>query len=320
MKKQIEILCVGHSVIDVAVQYGTITPELMSDRNVAKNIDIHPGGDAMNQAVFLGAAGKSVGLYTIAGAEPYAKIINDCLHANNVERIDDTSGQGALTMVSVVMVDEKGDRKFITNKPNFDGHLEIPRELLGNTRFLSYASFFGSDDLDRFAPILFSWARKQGIVIIADITGGGLYKEGPVNDCLHQIDYFIPSIKEAIALTGLSLDSHPEEIAFNLLSRGCRNVILKLGEQGCYFSNGQESFYCEPFAVEKIVDTTGAGDTFVAGFVFGLASGWDVSSSIQFAQAGAAICIGRQGACAVVKGSDEIFDFLEKHDCLKSIL
>ena len=188
MKRKIEILCVGHSVIDVAVQNGHLVSGVLSDRIVANDIDIHPGGDAMNQAVFLGAAGKSVGLYTVADAEPYASYLNDCLHEQNVGRIDSTSAQGAQTMVSVVMVDEKGDRKFITNKPRFNGQLEIPVDLSGSLKFLSYASFFGSDDLDRFAPKLFSWARERGITIIADITGGGLYKEGPVNECLPLID------------------------------------------------------------------------------------------------------------------------------------
>jgi ribokinase len=57
-----------------------------------------------------------------------------------------------------------------------------------------------------------------------------------------------------------------------LLDKGVEIVAVKLGSKGCYVTDGRESHNLEPFKV-KVVDTTGAGDAFCAGFLYGLIKG-----------------------------------------------
>ena len=110
------------------------------------------------------------------------------------------------------------------------------------------------------------------------------------------MDYFLPSIEEASALTGLDRNSVPEEISAALKGLGFTQHVIKLGEKGCYVSLGEFTGIYAPKPVDRIIDTTGAGDSFTAGFLYGLWNGYPAARCIGCAQEMAARCIGQKGA------------------------
>jgi ribokinase len=101
--------------------------------------------------------------------------------------------------------------------------------------------------------------------------------------------------------------------ADQLLSRGVKNVLLKLGSRGCVIAEGSQSKQRVPAFSVKAVDTTAAGDAFNAGFAVGLISGYSAFESGVFASAVAALSVTRPGAQPSMPTGDEVEKFLQEH-------
>lgn len=88
-----------------------------------------------------------------------------------------------------------------------------------------------------------------------------------INKFAVQTDAVLPGLEEGQILTGLML---PEDIAAFYLDKGVKAVVIKLGSKGAYYRSQLEEGYVKGIAVEKVIDTVGAGDGFAVGFVSGL--------------------------------------------------
>ena len=119
----------------------------------------------------------------------------------------------------------------------------------------------------------------------------------------------MPSLKEAERITGTG---DPGGIAACLHARGVRTVVVKLGDKGCFVqSAGRPGFLVDAFPTD-VVDTTGAGDSFVAGFLTGVLRKWDLKECATFACAVAALNIRRVGATAGIPTYDEARRFMQQ--------
>lgn len=87
----------------------------------------------------------------------------------------------------------------------------------------------------------------------------------------------LPGLEEGRLLTGCGT---PEEIAGFYHRRGAKNVVVKLGAKGAYYSSAEGSGVAEGFPVKRPVDTVGAGDGFAAGVVSGLAEGLSLGEAV----------------------------------------
>jgi sugar/nucleoside kinase (ribokinase family) len=109
----------------------------------------------------------------------------------------------------------------------------------------------------------------------------------PLTAMLPHCDYVIPSFDDLQAIyPGASV----EEIAGQLLALGARAAVLKMGREGCLIAQGGERIRV-PALPANVVDTTGAGDCWDAGFIAALASGEDIVSAARMGNACAAFCI-----------------------------
>ena len=95
------------------------------------------------------------------------------------------------------------------------------------------------------------------------------------------------------------------------LSRGVKNVVVKLGGRGCYFKNAERSFFLPPFEIHA-VDATGAGDNFVAGLASEFLRGSSVDDALRFANACGAICTTAVGAGTALKSREQVLRFLNE--------
>jgi len=108
---------------------------------------------------------------------------------------------------------------------------------------------------------------------------------------LRRCYFFSPNENELKLLTGKEYG----EGAKVVLKEGASIVAVKLGRRGCYITDGKESHLIEPFKVE-VVDTTGAGDAFCAGFLYGLIKGKDLYECGRLGNFVASRCITKIGA------------------------
>ena len=124
-----------------------------------------------------------------------------------------------------------------------------------------------------------------------------------IADILPLIDYIFPNEKEASYYSGISLEEDGKtplsdkyrKMADVFRGYGIRNVIIKAGADGCYVSGEEGTFHLPALPVE-VVDSTGAGDNFVAGFLSGVLRGEGLTACAERGRRQAAICISRMGA------------------------
>ena len=167
---------------------------------------------------------------------------------------------GCASQQAVILVDDAGERtvlwkrdKRLTLQPE-----ELQREWIANARALHV------DGHDTVAAVTAAgWARDAGVPVIADLDD--LY--AGVEPLLQKIDYLITSRDIPGRLTG---DQNLRQSLPEVRNRyGCRLTAATLGHGGVLAWDGSHFHYAPAFQV-KTVDTTGAGDIFHAGFIYGL--------------------------------------------------
>ena len=117
------------------------------------------------------------------------------------------------------------------------------------------------------AASLLKMAQEIGVITSMDVTKDptGRWNE-ILSPCYPYLDYFLPSEEQAMLLAGTE---DVEAMADFFLKGGVKCVVIKLGSRGCFCKTAQLSFYCGCYDV-PVVETTGAGDAFVAGFLSGV--------------------------------------------------
>jgi len=137
-----------------------------------------------------------------------------------------------------------------------------------------------------------------------DTTGRWL---SVIEPCLPHLSFFLPSSAEAQQIAGTN---EPKEIAAFLQGRGVETVVIKLGEKGCFVKQRREPGFFSPAFHVTPVDTTGAGDSFVAGFLTGVLRGWSMEESAEFACGVSALNIRAVGAAAGIPTFEEARQFI----------
>ena len=159
-------------------------------------------------------------------------------------------------------------------------------------------------------------AAKSGVLVIQDVGG----EERPMSDrFLSHCGYLFPNETELARLTGLPTESENEIIraAKSLQVKGCKNVCCTLGAKGSILiaEDGQVLKQgAFPIPGGKLVDTTGAGDTFRAAFAVAMLEGKTQQEAMRFASAAGAITVSRHGAIPSLPTRNEVETLLCESD------
>lgn len=309
-----DVICVGIAVVDFPIYP---VERSLFDRDVTQIAPpvFYGGGGAINQAITLSRLGNKVSLVTMRGNDGFGNILIDIVAnaGNNVDVSNVFVDENGSTGFSAVMIEPNGQRHFCCNRGTNNrfrimDYLDLAMlkraKIVSISALLALPGFDGAD-----SAFLFSEAKKNGVVTIADtdvdIKGIGL--DG-IRETLKNTDYFFPSYTEAKAITG---EEEPEKAARIFLENGSKHVGIKLGGDGCYFVDADNEFYMSTFDGE-VVDTTGAGDSFLSGFITGLIHGWDMKTCCRFANAVGTICVSQVGANTAVNSFEQINTYLNE--------
>jgi sulfofructose kinase len=213
---------------------------------------------------------------------------------------------GCSSQQAFILVDDSGERTVLWKR---DEHLtlrpeELQQEWIVNARALHVD---GHDTIVATKAAFF--ARSHGVPTIADLDE--LYPG--VEALLKNIDYLIASRDIPGRLMG---ESDLRKSLPTLRERfGCRLTAATLGEEGVLAWDGKRFHYAPAFRVQP-VDTTGAGDIFHAGFIYGLLQGWPLPRQLDFACAAAALnctAIGARGGIQSVESIDQLIATGARH-------
>jgi len=291
-----EVLSAGLIVSDILAH--PVDPGIFGmDSQALENVTFATGGDALNVAVNLARLGVDVGLAGVVGDDApgrdiLAKLAAAGVNCDNVAK----SGKNR-TSTCIVLCEKSGERHFLYyGKCNheFAEHM-VSDGALSKISILNVGSAMALDSLDGEGLTKLFWrAKRYGVTTTLDLThdsSGKWLKK--VEGALEHTDVFIPSFVEAKTLTG---KDEPEDMAEFMRKYGLKVFGVKLGERGCYITDFKEAKTVPAFACEDVVDTTGAGDAFMSGFICGLLRGFGPFDCAKLGAAAGNFCIRKIGA------------------------
>lgn len=314
MKK---VACVGILVADAIVEPVTKFPEKGILEKV-NSITMHNGGNAMTASINLRKIGVESTMVGMVGNDMFGEFLKGRLRDAGV----DTSGlkvsDKAQTSASVLMIDPgTGERSFFhcVGANGVFSESDINYDAVDKCDMVFVTGSFIMDTFDGEETMKFlKRCKEMGKTTFLDVCWDASGRWGELIDMsMPYIDYFMPSIDEAVCI---AKEEDPEKIADVFVSRGAKNVIIKLGSKGSYLRKEGESkgTVYPPFYIENPVDTTGAGDSFCSGFLAAYAMGKPVEECMVFANATGAHCVMATGATTGIKPYADIMKFIENYN------
>jgi ribokinase len=271
-----------------------------------------PGGKGANQACAAGKLGGNTVTTRMVGrvgCDVFAEQLKASLAAAGVDVSGIHATRGQPTGVALICVERSGQNSIVVasgaNHSFVPGDVEDLRPAFSGARFVLFQL---ESPLDTVQAAL-HLARREGAQTILDPAPAQ-----PLSaELLADVDILTPNETEASMLLGLppgrvTMDE-AAGLARALRELGPNRVVLKLGEQGCFYWDGENEIASPGFPVGAC-DTTAAGDVFNAALAIALAEGHFIEHALRFANAAAAISVTRFGAQASVPVRTEVDAFL----------
>ncbi len=269
-----KMLCIGMMVCD------TLLSPVPSNILTLDSVKIDKpsvccGGDALNVAIGLAKLGNSVSVAGRVARDANGKfILNECnkygIHASGVVYEEECA-----TAASYALIDENGERHFLSEKSIFEklSGEDISDEAIEETDMIYIGSAMAMRKMDEGGiKDVFLRAHRLGKMTVMDAAYN---LEDPERDWLSYLapafmetDVFFPSMDEAVKITG---QTDPELIAECFKKFPMKAFGVKMGAKGCFVTDFKEKRFIKCPEGLPVVDTTGAGDSFMAGLMTGLA-------------------------------------------------
>lgn len=305
------VLCIGSAVMDI-VGYPIDQHAEWNEKQRISDIRILPGGDAVNQSIYLAALEMEPVLAACIGADMNGKMLKAALKEMGVHVDCMTEKQGHATGTAMVLVNEQAERRIFSVK---GAHSTLSKEDVPNLeesyKAISLASLFSMPDFeaDGLEEFLTN-AKEKEVPVFADLAadkfGQGL--EG-IRRFLPYITYFLPSLYDVLGMTGTA---SAEEAANEFHQLGVPYVVIKCGEKGCYYSEKNGICGWAPAYPVKVVDTTGAGDCTVAAFIASILHGNPLGDACRYACAAGSYSTTFAGASTAELSDAVIRDLMEQ--------
>ncbi len=296
-----DVCCLGILVAD-AVGSPIDEPPPKGRLKLFDKMELHIGGCAANSGIAMAKLGLSVGVAGKVGDDVFGRFVRETLEAAGVDAAGGVTDAEAPTAFTFVMVSSDGERRFVhtmgANATLCEEDVDLDWVTQAKVLHVAGTMVMPTFDGEQTARVLAA-AQEAGITTSMDLVFNDRVEDywPLVGPCLPHLDMFLPSIEEAERVAGTS---DPEGIAQRVHEAGCPVVAVKLGREGSYVS-GEGQAERVPCYVVNVVDASGAGDSFVAGFLAGRLRGWSLVQSARLGNAVAAHCIQALGCTAGVR-------------------
>ena len=313
MKK---VACVGILVADVIVEPVTKYPEKGMLEKV-NSITMHNGGNAMTASINLRKIGVESTMVGMVGNDMFGEFLKGRLADAGVDVSGLKFTDRAQTSASVLTLDENGERSILhcTGANGVLSESDINYDAVEKCDMVFVTGSFIMDTFDGEETMKFlKRCKEMGKTTFLDVCWDASGRWGELLDMsMPYIDYLMPSIDEAVCI---AKEEDPEKIADVFMSKGAKNVIIKLGSKGSFLRKAGEEKgrVYPPFYIENPVDTTGAGDSFCSGFLAAYAMGKSEEECMVFANATGAHCVMAKGATTGIKPYEDIMKFIENYN------
>jgi ribokinase len=251
------------------------------------------GGSAANTIVSLARLGCKVGFVGKVGSDREGKKLVTDLQREGVDTNGTIHARHGRSGTVIGFVDTKGERALYVD-PGVNDTIEVAEineEYAFQTQFLHLTSFVGQKSFQTQKQFIQTLPKNVKV----SLDPGELYARkglALLEPIIRKTFLLMPNQKELELLTGVTDHRVGTKI---LLEKGVKILAVKLRERGCYVMDEKESHHVDAFKV-KIADTTGAGDAFDAGLLYGLINGKSLYECGRIGNFVASRCIMRMGA------------------------
>ena len=305
------VLTIGLLCLDMIVR--PVSREFFDRDSMHVDIDSLPGGDACNVALNLAAMQVPVNLVTLLGDDVNGRFLMEYLRSHGVDTQHTGTGKAG-TAMSLVMVEPDGERHFLTTTDIFDEITPdlVTDDLLEGASFVTFNSFYRMRPMNGEAVAgLFRRAHRAGLETAMDTMP---CKEGDpytrILPALKETDYFLPSYEEACQITG---EKSVLRMRDRLRDSGIKVLGVKLGKEGSYITDFEKEYLIPAIPGIKPVSTTGAGDSYFAGFVTARREGKSITEAAVFGTAASALTIQVPGASGGITSRESVRDLYDAY-------
>lgn len=272
----IKIEVIGAACLDILIS-GYEIDAFFSGKHKTERITSSFGGDALNEAAVLKRLECDISLNTILGNDPAGYLIKDYLDRSDIKHYQNIFKNDIDTYISLVMIDNDGQRCFVGSKEGSVRLLDLDDIIIDDeAKIISFASLFISKKLDNEKlEHLFRKIKEKNKILCVDCSTPKNNEKISDLGCLKFVDYFFCNESEAKALCGCDDLMECEK---KMYEADINDVVIKAGSKGCLYKHEYHST-----EIITCVDSTGAGDSFTAGFIYALAQGRDISGCIKIA-------------------------------------
>jgi sugar/nucleoside kinase (ribokinase family) len=308
------VVCLGIQIVDIL---GRPVTEIPEGQNVAllKEISITVAGTAGGTSVDLAKLGAEVFAMGAIGEDEIGNFLLGTMQRYGINTDCLKRKPGVQTSSTMLPIRPNGDRPAL-HVTGANGELiweDLDLDIIAAADFLHMGgtSLLPNFDGEPTRKVL-EFAKQNGVTTTFDLVA----IQRPdlldlVEPCLPYVDYFMPSLEEAIMMCGLT-DRH-EVIRF-FLERGAGHTVFKMGKQGssiAYLENHKIKERQIPCFKVPVVDSTGCGDAYCAGFIVALSMGWDLDKAARLGSAAGGLVIQGLGSDAGIVDLDQTIKFMK---------
>jgi sugar/nucleoside kinase (ribokinase family) len=307
------VACLGVHIVDVLAR-PIASPPLAGGRHMVDEVRITAAGTAAGTSVDLAKLGIETVVLGAIGDDELGELLVQMLDRHGVDTTRLVRKQDDQTSVSILLIGDDGERQVVVRLPGANSHLSLDDVDFDAIAEADLLHVGGVDVLGKFAgaPLreVMAFARSRGVPTSLDVLGPCDERIAErLAPALRDADYFLPNADQ---LTGMTGCSEPAEAAAALRRLGVGCVVATLGADGSLVSSDRGEAFLPAFDV-PVVDTTGCGDAFAAGFIVGVLSGRDEQSAAWLGTAAAAQVVQGLGSDAGIGDLDSTLALLAEH-------
>ncbi len=306
-----EIVSMGVHILDVLGRYVSEIPPGQGI-SLIDEIRITAAGTSAGTSVDLAKLGCSVTAVGALGNDEMGNILIGILKRYGVNTKYLSRKDGVQTSGSILPIRPNGERPalHVMGSNAVFSFEDVPRDIVAKADFVHIGGFYLMPKFDGPDTVkTLELAKEHGAVTTMDILG--IKQDGMAEKILPSmpyLDYFMPNLEEATMITGLT---DPDEMCKYFLNAGAKNVVLKMGERGSLIASSTGERIRVPAFKVKLVDTTGCGDAWSAGFIAGLSLNMSVTKAAQLGSACGSLVASGLGSDAGIIDLESTLAFIE---------
>jgi len=280
-----KIVSIGVHILDVLGRY---VAEIPPGQGIAliDEIRITAAGTAAGTSVDLAKLGCQVIAVGAVGNDEMGSILIGILNRYGIETKYLTRKEGVQTSGTMLPIRPNGDRPAL-HVMGANAHFtfeDVPNDVIASAQYVHVAGFYLMPKFDgRDTVRTLELAKSSGAITTMDILGVKQEQMAErILPCMPFLDFFMPNLEEAEMITGMK---DKDQICDFFIKAGAKYVVLKMGARGSLIIGADGSKTRIPAYRVNVVDTTGCGDAWSAGFIAGLAKKMSLEDSARLGSA-----------------------------------